>query len=298
MASLLDVAKLAKPALRGIDWTELSKRPPDKDGTSGDSVWHLQQLYYYDYIRPAGLKAMKVVDSLNIDIDANQAFSHFENIYSSVKTVKNIAWEAALEGLSIVGPSNEMTVTVETLRSSIAICWYTALFGAELHRTAAMQQAWRQFSDEDIVGHAARVTAMFECITVLDSWGFLKPLKKGAGTSGMGLAPLAAIIIGIGLVIAIAVVAFMVLAIIEVSTKNRELKKECTEAREAGDTEMYQRCLNALQSPQNSIATELFKKAAETATPWIAGGVAVALVVAFLPTIVRKVKHAGREART
>lgn len=296
MASIEDVAKLAKPALGGIDWAQLAKKPPDAAGNPGDSIWNQKQYYYFDYIRPAGLRAMQVVDTLDIDIDSNQAFKHFENLYSDVKTVNNIAWEAALEGLEVLGRENEMRVTRETLRAAVAICWYTALFGAELHRTAAMQAAWREFSDEDIVRHAVFTTAMFECITALDSWGVLKPIKKG-GTAGLGVGPVAAVLIGIGLVIAIAVIAFMVIAIMDVSSKNRALKSECESARKAGDSQMYDRCINALSSPQNSIATEIFKKAADTATPWIVGGGLLVISVAFLPTIVRKVQEARRVAR-
>lgn len=297
MASVDDLASVARPVLRGIDWNALAAKGPDKYGIPSESVFSPEQGYYYDYIRPAGVRAGKVRDTLNLDVTADEAYVHFRDIYTSVKSVSNVAYEAAKNQIPFLSDETAMKVSVETFRSGIAICWFTALYGAELHRTGAMQLSGR-FSEEEIVRHAALVTAMFECITLLDELEVLKPIKK-SGASGVGAVPLVAVVIVVA-VIAIVVIAFAVVSIMEVSQKNAAMKKECEEARVSGDLEVYQTCLDALSAPHETIATQLYKDTIREFAPYIAaitGGVILIAISPFVVSRLSKAQEVGRRRR-
>lgn len=309
MASLEDVAFLARPVLKGIDWDALAAQGPNEHGIKRNTVFASD--YYYQYMRPAGIKAGNVRDTLNLDVSADEAFSHFSSLYDAVKSVTNLAYEAAMQRIPFLSDASSMKMSVSTLRSAVAICWFTALYSAELHRTGALVLSG-QMTEEEVVRHASLTTAMFECITLLDGWGVLDPIKKGAPASRptvsppttmppappLSAAPIAAgVVVAIAAVIAIAVVAFMVLSILDVSQKNAMMKKECERARESGDLEMYKTCLEAIKIPNESIATTVFRDAIKSFAPWIVGAGVLLVGVTFAPFFVRQVTKATSEAR-
>lgn len=293
MASLEEVAFLSQPVLKGIDWNALAAKGVNEHGVARNTVYASD--YYYDYMRPAGIKAGKVRDTLNLDITAEQAYEQFKSLYDAVKAVKNLAYEAAASRISFLDDDNAMKMGTETLRSAVAICWFTALYSAELHRTGALVLSGKM-TEEEIVRHASLTTAMFECISLLDGWNLLAPIKKNAPatagvsfTSGVGALPVVAVaLIVIGAVIAIAIIAFMVIGIMDVSQKNQMMKDECEKARESGDLDMYQSCLDALRSPSENIATTVFRDAVESFAPWIVGGGLVLIVITFWPFFARQ----------
>lgn len=289
MASLEDVAFLANPVLKGIDWDALAQKGVNQYGVARNSVYATD--YYYDYMRPAGLKAGKIRDTLNLDITADEAYARFKSSYDAVKSVKNLAYDAAAARVSFLRDDEALRMDRETLRAAVAICWFTALYSAELHRTGALQLSG-QFTEEEIVRNASVTTAMFECITLLDAWGLLGPLKKNA-TAGVGALPVIAVVgIVIAAVLAIAILAYMVLGIMDVSQKNALLKKECEAAREGGDVKMYERCLEAT-APGENIATMMFKHAVES--PWLVGGVVVLILIAGWPFFSRQLSGGHEE---
>lgn len=284
MASLEDLAFVARPVLKGIDWDALAKKGVNEHGVARNSVYASD--YYYDYIRPAGLAAAKIRDTLDLDITAEQAYRDFGDLYSSVKDVKNIAYEAAAQRVSFLSDDSAMKMTSETLRGAIASCWFTALYSAELHRTGALILSGKM-TEEEVVRHASLTTAMFECIILLNMWGLLGPIKK-KGTSGLGAGPLVVVGVVIVAVIAIAIIAFMVIGIVDVSQKNRMMKDECEKARASGDLDMYQSCLDALKAPSNNIATAAFDKIVDSFTPWIVGAGVLLIFVTFWPFFSRQ----------
>lgn len=291
MASLEDVAILGGPVLKGINWDALAAKGNNQHGISHASVY--AGTYYYDYMRPAGIKAGKVRDTLDIDgITADEAYARFQDLYSAVKRVKNIAFEAAVQNVPFLGEESAMKMGVETLRAAVAICWFTALYSAELHRTGALQISGKM-SEEEIVKHASQTTVMFECITLLDEWGILKPIKK---KSELSAAPLAAIVVVVA-VIAIAIVAFMVISIMDVSQKNSIMQKECEEARASGDVEVYEACLDALRTPNETLATQIYRDTIKEFAPYIAAIGAGVLLIGLSPFIVSRLSKAGEVSR-
>lgn len=294
MASLEDVASIARPVLKGIDWNALAAKGVNQHGVSRGSIYASD--YYYDYMRPAGLRAGTVRDTLDLDVTAEEAYSHFRSFYDSVKNVSNFAYQAAVAQVPLLGDDEAMRVGVETLRAGVAICWFTALYSAELHRTGALQLSGKM-SDEDIVRHAVLTTAMFECITLLDGWGILKPIKKGVRGGVSAVPVVAGVIIAIVAVIAIAIIAFMVLSIMDVSEKNAIMKNECEEARASGDLEVYQACLEALKSPNETIATQLYKDTIKEFAPYIMAIVGGIVLIGLSPFIVSRLSRAGEVSR-
>lgn len=290
MASLEDVAYLASPVLKGIDWDALAAKGNNQHGISHASVY--SGTYYYDYMRPAGLKAGKVRDTLAIDgITADEAYARFQDLHSAVKRVKNIAFEAAVKNVPFLGDESAMQMGVETLRAAVAICWFTALYSSELHRTGAFQLSGRM-SEEEIVKHASLTTVMFECISLLDEWGILKPIKKNSALSAVPVA-----LVVVVAVIAIAIVAFMVISIMDVSQKNSIMQKECEQARASGDVDVYEACLEALRTPNETLATQIYRDTIKEFAPYIAAVGAGVLIIGLSPFIVSRLSKAGEVGR-
>lgn len=301
MANLEEVASIARPVLKGIDWDALAAKGPNEHGVARNSVFALD--YYYDYMRPAGLKAGKVRDTLDLDVTAEEAYAHFKDSYTAVKSVSNLAYEAAVQQIPVLSEGSSMKMGLETFRSAVAICWFSALYGAELHRTGAMVLSGR-FSEEEIVRHASLITGMFESISLLNDWGLLDAIKKGKprGTSGVGLMPVAIgaaplVVVAIAAVIAIAVVAFMILSIMDVSEKNALIKNECESARASGNSDLYEKCLNALKSPNETIGTQLYKDTIQEFAPYIAAIVGGVLLITIAPFVVSRLSKAGEVGR-
>ena len=301
MANLEEVASIARPVLKGINWDALAAKGVNEHGVARNSVFALD--YYYDYMRPAGLKAGKVRDTLDLDVSAEEAYSHFKDAYTSVKSVSNLAYEAAVQQIPMLSDAASMKMGLETFRSAVAICWFSALYGAELHRTGAMVLSGK-FTEEEIVRHASLITGMFECISLLNDWGLLASLKKGApkGTAGLGLRPVAlgiapVVVVAIAAVVAIAVVAFMVLSIMDVSEKNSLIKEECESARASGDADLYEKCLNALRSPNETIGTQLYKDTVHEFAPYIAAIVGGVILISIAPFVVGRLSKAGEVGR-
>jgi len=322
VASLEDVAKLASPFISGINWDKLAKK-------GANTIW--KEDYIYDDLLPAYEKARRIIDTLDINVNADQAFSYFKDFTSSVDTVKDFAWEAALKGVPLLNLFTEMKTTKEVIRANVAIAWYTALYGATLHtktllqkrvasdakRLKALVDAGKLSADKagamideaeaGVVRHAVLTTATFQIIALLDEWHIFDGIKKGA-TSGvalqrrsLGLGPVAVVAIIVLSAAAVAVLCFMVISIADISSKNRAVAEECAAAREAGDEQAYQDCLKALKSVPAGIAdvaTQALGDALKSAIPWIVGGGILVLSVAFLPTIVGKLKEAHHVAQT
>ena len=291
MASIEDLAFVARPVLKGIDWDALAKKGVNQHGVARNSVYASD--YYYDYIRPAGLAAGKIRDTLDLDITAEQAYQDFGNLYDAVKNVKNIAYEAAVSRISFLSDDSAMKMTDQTLRGAVASCWFTALYSAELHRTGALILSGKM-TEEEVVRHASLTTAMFECIILLNMWGLLNPIKK-KGTSGVGAAPLVVAGVVIVAVIAIAIIAFMVIGIVDVSQKNRLMKEECEKARASGNLDMYQSCLDALKEPNRNIATALYDKVVDSFAPWVVGAGVLLVFVTFWPFFSRQLSGGHRD---
>jgi len=309
MASLQDVSSYISNQIPGIDWSAL-----DAKGRGG--VWNRD--YILEYMIPAYQRANTIRQTLNLTFDftnkgAQQAFG---DAAVSVKAASDIAVKAMKAGANVLAPEFALKLNVETYRYVIATLWHTALYGISLHNDETIQHSG--LSDAEIQTHANLVTAMFNALYLMSQIpGALAPLRNDSETppttaptadsvavditaptatppaAGIGALPIVAVVvIAIVVVAAIALIAWMLLSIADVSEKNYAVANICKEAQKRGDTATLQTCVTALSKPPLPPF-----KLPDSVMPYLFGGIALYLLIAFAPAITRSLVAARREAQ-
>lgn len=245
MSIVEDLAAQAARLFVGINWEALAA----KNGKPVDEqIWTTD--YIYDYMLPAFDRMTAVVHELNshkasalIPTASFADSTHaFDAMWGDVKKEAPTVLERAMDGLTAL-LSSPFKVTMDLYKSFLYWAWHTAATGTLLHvgrreGSSGFNPDYlihRQgYTDEEIVRHAVYTTTLCESFALLDGLGAFAPLRAmRTGTSGLGAVPALVIPVGaivfVGLlqVAMVALVAWMLVSMIDVSQKNKLRADAC-----------------------------------------------------------------------
>lgn len=283
---LEELAPYVGKILPGIDWNALAAK-------NANTVYKVD--YFYDYMLPAFEKADVVRETLQLtpakDLPQDQAVSAWKMALKTMDKISGNTKSAASQGRSFVDLANAFRMPVEAYRILIGACWYTALYGATLHRTGAIHWAGVQWAKDGmseqevearIVQHAVLVTTMFQGLAKLDEAGVLGPIKR----PGLGAVQIPLVIAGVVVIVVVAAIftlGWLIIAMKSVSDRNRETEKNCAHARATGDPNSAALCKAALDDPSSGPGTSPFGAVSEALTTivWV-GAVAMGGYALFM----------------
>lgn len=281
---------LAQHGVGTVDWNALAAKRQD-------SVYSTQ--YMDQYLLPAFHRAAAVIDTLDLPrAPPDEVLRAYAVLSSDVASVGDKAIEIAKINMAI---TRAMLFPTETAAFAVKIelhvyglfiyhLWSSALTAGNAHITGRIHKSG--IPDADIAYHAALTTMCFNLIAALDHWQLLAPLKKRS-TSGLGAVQLGAGAIIIGVVLAIAVVWALV-AIYQMSLRQKVVEKVCDKAIASGDPVEMKRCDDLINNPEANIAgkvPEVFGSVLENVAITAMVGAGIYMLVLFGPGIATKVKQ-------
>ena len=288
---------LSQHGVQSIDWNALAARRQD-------SVRSTQ--YMDQYLLPAFNRAAAVVDTLDLPRAPPDDVLHAYAVLSSdVASLGDKALEIARINVAITKTMLFPTSTAELgLKLEVGMyglfiyhLWSSALTAGNAHISARIHKSG--IPDPDIAYHASLTTMCFNLIYALDHWGLLAPLKKRS-TSGLGAVQLGVGAIIIGVVLAIAIVWALV-AIYQMSLRQKVVEKVCDQAIQSGDPVEMKRCDDLINNPEANLAGEIpkaFGNVLEKVAITAMVGAGVYMLVLFGPGIATKVKQTMAAWRT
>ncbi len=240
------LAATASKMFTGIDWQALS----EKNGHPVDEqIWYTD--YIYGYMLPAFDRMMEVVSDLQRanpeallpTLEFQEATHVFDNMWGDVDKVAPTALERVKDGLQAL-LSEPFKVPLNLYKSFLYWAWDTASVGVMRHigRRAGSDGFEpdymihnQGYSNAEIVRHAVYTTTLCEVFPLLDKFGALDPLRTSrSSTSGLGAAPIvigagALAVLGIVQIVIVALIAWALVAMIDVSQKNKLRGKVCSD---------------------------------------------------------------------
>lgn len=279
---------LSRHGVGAVDWIGLASRRQD-------SVYSTQ--YMDQYLLPAFHRAAAVIDTLDLPRrPAPEVLDAYAVLVSDVASVGDKALEIARLNFAITramlfpGETALFAVKAEVHVYGLFLyhLWSSALTGGNAHITGRIHKSG--LPDDEIAYHASLTTMCFNLLPALDKWGLLAPFKKGS-TSGLGAVPAGVIVIGV--VLAVAVVWALV-AIYQMSLRQKVVEKVCDKAIASGDPVEMKRCDDLINNPEANIAgkvPEVFGNVLEKVAITAMVGAGIYMLVLFGPGIASKVKQ-------
>ena len=288
---------LQKHGVGAVDWAALATRRQD-------SVFNTA--YMDQYLLPAFHRAAAVIDTLDLPRrPPDEVLQAYSVLTSDVASLGDKAIEIGKINFAI---SKAMLFPTETAMFAVKVelhvyglfiyhLWSSALTGGNAHITGRIHKSG--IPDADIAYHASLTTMCFNLIAALDSWQLLAPFKKRS-TSGLGAIQLGAGAIIIGVVLAIAVVWALV-AIYQMSLRQKVVEKVCDKAIASGDPAEMKRCDDLINNPEANLAAQVpqvFGNVLEKVAITAMVGAGIYMLVLFGPGIATKVKQTVSAWRT
>lgn len=267
MSVVEDLAAQAARLFVGINWEALSA----KNGKpANEQIWTTD--YIYDYMLPAFDRMTAIVGDLNSHkasailptASFEDATHAFDAMWSDVKKDAPTVLERVVDGLAAL-LTEPFKVPMDLYKSFLYWAWHTASTGVLRHigrregssGFSADYLIHRQgYTDEEIVGHAVYTTTLCESFALLEGLGAFAPLRSmRTGTSGLGAAPALVIPVGaivfVGLlqVAMVALVAWMLVSMIDVSQKNKLRSDVCKQvlADPGADAQLKASCVSPVE---------------------------------------------------
>lgn len=302
MTNIEALAATAARLFTGIDWVALS----EKNGRPvEEQIWSTD--YIYDYMLPSFDRMMAVVSGLLRDNpealvpthDFQQAAGAFNAMWSDVDKAAPTVLERVRDGIQAL-LSEPFKVPLSLYKSFLYWAWDTASIGVMRHigrRPGADgfepdYMIHRQgYTDEEIVRHAVYATTLCEVFPLLDKFGALGPLRTSRGSaSGFGAVPIvigagAVAVVGIVQVVIVALIAWSLVAMIDVSQKNKLRSKVCA------DIVADPKASEALKASCTNLPE--FKPPLDLTTVFTYAGIAVGayFVITLLPDLLRSARE-------
>ena len=281
---------LSKHGVGAVDWHTLAAKRQD-------SVFNTA--YMDQYLLPAFHRAAAVIDTLDLPRrPAPEVLDAYAVLSSDVASMGDKALEIAKINIGITkamlfpGETAVFAVKAEVHVYGLFLyhLWSSALTGGNAHVTGRIHKSG--LPDDEIAYHASLTTMCFNLIAALDGWGLLSPFKRRS-TSGLGAVQLGVGAIIIGVVLAIAIVWALV-AIYQMSLRQKVVEKVCDKAIASGDPVEMKRCDDLINNPEANIAgkvPEVFGNVLEKVAITAMVGAGVYMLVLFGPGIASKVKQ-------
>ena len=289
ITTIYDLAELAvsKFGLKGIDWAALT-------ATGRGSVWDRD--YINSYMAPAQAAMIANVGGMTFDVGGDpvanqQAYSTNANILqslaSSVVPMANLPNPGFLQV--------EVGLSREAVRYVVSHAYAAANYAFLLHADETIHHSG--MSDAEIAAHANTAVGTMNALVVLRNLGLYKILgidesqSPGApAQSGLGIAPallVAAVVVAIA---ALALLAWVIVSLVDLTKKNATVAKVCENAQAAGDAATTQQCIKTLTDPSKNAGTQIpdaLKQTLFALVPYAIGGVAIYALYLSAPYIVK-----------
>ncbi len=287
MPSIYDLADLAvsRFGLKGIDWAALKAK-------GRGSVWDRD--YITNYMLPAQLVMIAEVGGMTFDVGGDpvasqKSYSLNTDILSSL--VGSIMPLANLPNLGIM--TLEVGLSREAVRYVVSHAYQAANYGLLLHADETIQHSG--MSDSEIAAHADTCVGTMNALVAMRHLGLFRALgidesQGQSASSGLGIAPallIAAVVVAIA---ALAMMAWVLVSLVDLTKKNAIVAKVCAQAQSSGDAATTQQCVNTLTDPNKNAGTQIpnaIKAALVSLMPYALGGIAVYALYLSMPYLVK-----------
>lgn len=288
ITSIYDLAELAvtKFGLKGIDWAALNAQ-------GRGTVWDRD--YINNYMIPAQTLMIANIGGMTFDVGGDPKTSQAAYSLNS-----NILQSLARSVVPLMNLPNwdllqlEVDLSREAVRYVVSHAYQASLFGFRLHADETIHHSG--MSDAEISAHADTTVGTMNALVMMRNIGLFKALdidesqNPGAQQSGLGIAPallVAAVVVAIA---ALALLAWVIVSLVDLTKKNAIVAKTCEAAQAAGDAATTQQCINTLTDPNKNAGTQIpnaIKSILVGLVPYALGGVAIYALYLSAPYIVK-----------
>jgi hypothetical protein len=285
ITSIYDLAELAvsKFGLKGIDWAALT-------AAGRGTVWDRD--YINNYMVPAQIAMITNVGGMTFDVGGDpttnqQAYSTSENVLQSIAS-------SVLPLANLPSPEL-MTVQVglsrEAVRYVVSHAYQAANYAFLLHADETIHHSG--LSDAEIAAHANTAVGTMNALVMLRNIGLYRALgidESQKPTSGLGIAPALLVAIVVVAIAALAIFAWVIVSLVDLTKKNATVAKVCANAQAAGDAATTQQCISTLTDPNKNAGTQIpnaIKQTLLSLVPYALGGVAIYALYLSAPYIVK-----------
>ncbi len=289
LTSIYDLAELAvsKFGLKGIDWAALTAQ-------GRGSVWDRD--YINNYMLPAQVAMIQNVGGMTFDVGGDPQGSQaayslnaniLQSLASSVMPLANLPSSGLMQ--------LEVGLSREAIRYVVSHAYAAANYAFLLHADETIHHSG--MSDAEISAHANTAVGTMNALVMLRNLGLYQALGIDQGQnpgapaqSGLGIAPallIAAVVVAIA---ALAMLAWVIVSLVDLTKKNATVAKVCESAQAAGDAATTQQCLKTLTDPSKNAGTQVpdaFKQILVSLIPYALGGVAIYALYLSTPYIVK-----------
>lgn len=284
LTSIYDLAELAvtKFGLKGIDWAAL--------GAQGrGSVWDRD--YMTEYMLPAQVQMIAAVGAITFDVGGDrvalqQSFSLNADLLQSIASSVMPLFNAPDPLLVTSG----VQLSRESIRYLVSHAYQAANYSLLLHLDETIHHSG--MSDAEISSHANVATGTMNALALLDKLGFYTALglKDAPAQSGLGIAPALLVALVVVAIAALAICAWVLVSLVDLTKKNAIVAKTCANAQASGDAATTQQCINTLTDPNKNAGTAvpvLIKQTLMQLVPYAIGGVAIYALYLAAPYLIK-----------
>lgn len=289
MGSLDSLAAYAvtKVGLQGIDWATLNAK-------GRGSIWDRD--YITDYMIPAMAQMTTTVGFLDVPLGDTDP-KHYREMFSQSQTeLSSIAGQFESMG-GAVGPLVLMTVQMSrtAVQYLVSYVYQASMYGVALHNDETIQHSGK--SDAEIAAHASSVVGMMNALVLLDRLKVystldldLRTAPAASPSSGLGLAPAVIVALTVVAVAALALLAWLLVSLKDVTQTNALVATMCTNAQASGDVAVTQQCVSTLTAKTRAIGTmipDTLNAAIKAVLPYALAGVGVYMLFLIAPTLIK-----------
>lgn len=279
---------VTKVGLQGINWNALNAK-------GRGSIWNRD--YITDYMLPAMAQMTTTVGFLDVPLGDTDPKNYRQMYSQSQVELSSIAGE--FEGLGgSVGPMVMMSVQLSrtAIQYLVSYVYQASMYGVALHNDETIQHSGK--SDAEIAAHASSVVGMMNALVLLDRLKVYSTLDLDLRTapaqpaSGLGLAPVVVVAITVVAVAALALIAWIIVNLKDVTQTNAIVATMCTNAQASGDAAITQQCVNTLTAKTRAIGTTIpdtLNAAIKAVLPYALAGVGVYMLFLIAPSVIKSI---------
>lgn len=290
ITSIYDLAELAvtKFGLKGIDWAALTAQ-------GRGSVW--DRNYINQYMIPAQIAMITNVGGMTFDVGGDpitnqKSYTLNEDLLQSIASTVTSLADLPNAGLLTV----EVQMSREAVRYIVSHAYQAANYAFLLHADETIHHSG--LSDAEIAAHANTAVGTMNALVMLRNIGLYKALgidesqnpNAQQPASGLGIAPALLIALTVVAIAALAIFAWVIVSLVDLTKKNATVAKVCANAQAAGDAATTQQCIATLTDPNKNAGTQIpqaFKQILTSLLPYALGGVAIYALYLSAPYIVK-----------
>lgn len=284
--SIYDLAETAvtKFGLKGIDWEALSAQ-------GRATIWDRD--YITNYMIPAQTQMIAAIGGMAFDVGGDPVVA--QQSYTLSSEVLNGIASSVLPIINAPNPdliNVEVSLSREAIRYVVSHAYQAANYGLLLHSDETIHHSG--LSDADIAAHANTCTGTMNALVMMQRIGLFKALSidpsQSPAQSGLGIAPallIAAVVVAIA---ALALLAWVIVSLVDLTKKNALVADICKQAQASGDAAMTQQCLATATDPNKNAGTAIPDAIKQTLTglvPYAIGGVAIYALYLSAPYIIK-----------